>query len=273
MNIHKQIFLIFLLFLSMGYYIVASEQPNNIANSNNLTTTKSSINPKKLAMRAYNYIANLDKYSFSATILNEDNLDDKMVIYLTHYYKVSVSRPDKIRMDVRGDVDNQNSYFNKGRVSIFDIDENIYATVNVSKNIDDALDELIDNYGIDIPLTQLIYSNKQELVSDLNQGYYIGVSKIDGIDCHYIAFSGDEWDIHLWIATSDKPLIKRMIFLDKKSKWQPRSIITIKWDISSDIDDKIFDFKAPKGAIKAKIIPIDKAKQLKIEDTNPHKDI
>jgi len=153
------------------------------------------ISANELIKKAYATIGELKKYSFEATIVNEDDLDGDMMIYLKHDYKVSVVRPDKIRMTVRGDVENRDTYFNNGNVSIIDADNENYGEVKVSADIDDALDDLTDKYGIPIPLTQLLYSDMAEDINASDKGYYLGTVLVDETPCYYIAFPGKEWDV------------------------------------------------------------------------------
>jgi hypothetical protein len=223
------------------------------------------ISANDLIKKAYAYIGNLEKYSFEATIVNEDDLGGAdMLIYLRHHYKVSVLGPDKLRMDVRGDTENANMYFNNGNVSILDADKKSYAQVKVSTDIDDALDDLMDTYGVPVPLTQFIYSDMDEDINASTKGYYLGTVYIDdNTPCYYIAFPGKEWDVQFWIEKGDKPLIRKVSYVDKKKKGQPRSMITLHWNLISAIDEKIFDFKAPEGAIKAKVLTLEEAKKLK----------
>ena len=223
------------------------------------------ITANELIKKAYATIGELKKYTFEATIVNEDDLGGDMMIYLKHDYKVSVVRPDKIRMTVRGDVENRDTYFNNGSVSIIDADNENYGEVKVSADIDDALDDLTDKYGIPIPLTQLLYSDMDEDVNASDKGYYLGTVLIDETPCYYIAFPGKEWDVQAWIEKGDKPLIRKVAFVDKMEKGQPRSMISVKWNLDPTIDEKIFDFKAPQGAKKAKVLTLEEAGKLKMK--------
>ena len=252
----------------------ADDAVTKVKESSRVTQIEAGISANELVEKAYTYIANLKEYSFNATILNEDNLNSEMFIYLTHNYNVSVVRPNKIRMNVRGDVDNRDSYFNNGKVSMIDIDKNTYGQVDVSSDINNGLDDLIDNYDISLPLTQLLYSNMaDEIKEDFAKGYYIGKVKVDGAMCYYVAFPSKKWDINLWIEDGDIPLIRRVIFLDKSSEGEPRSIISIKWNINKKIDSSLFDFKVPENATKAKVVTIEEAKKLIIKKDEETKDI
>jgi len=236
-----------------------------IKDAGNKNATEAGITANSLLKKAYSYIGNLQKYSFEATIVNEDDLGGEMLIYLRHHYKVSVVAPDKIRMDVRGDIENKDSYFKDGVVSIINDDKKSYAQVKVSPNIDDALDDLKSIYGFTIPLTQFLYSDMDQDINSSIKGYYLGTVSVDKKPCYYIAFPEKEWDVQFWIEKGDTPLIRKVSYLDKMRKGQPRSMITLNWDINSTIDEKIFDFKAPNGIEKSKILTKEEAQKLDIK--------
>lgn len=234
-----------------------------VTKSGQKTQAKSGISPKELVKKSYNYLGSLRNYSFKATIVNEDEYAGHMMLYIQHHYNVAVQRPDKVRMQVRGDVENRNIVMNDGKVSKYELEENTYSEIAVEDDIDDALDTLIDDYNLSIPLTQLIYSDTAvDLDDDLeNDGYYFGTVNVDNKPCYYIGFPGKEWDIQLWIEKGDRPLIRRAALVDKMMKGQPRSMIKVAWNIDEITDQSIFTFTAPKGAKKMEMKKIEKKDQ------------
>ena len=185
------------------------------------------------------------------------------MLYITHNYSVALQRPDKVRMQVRGDVENRNTIMNNGKVSVYDLEANTYAEISVEDDIDDALDTLIDDYGLPIPLTQLLYSDTAvDLEDDLeHDGYYFGTVNVDNKPCYYVGFPGKEWDIQLWIEKGDRPVIRRAAFVDKMMKDQPRSMIKVAWNIDEIADQSVFTFTAPQSAKKIEIKKIEKKDQ------------
>lgn len=222
------------------------------------TQVQAGISALELVKKSYDFLGSLKHYSFKATIVNEDEYDGKMMLYLTHHYSVSVQRPDKISMKVRGDVDNRNSTMNDGKFTVYDIEDNAYLELSVDKHIDDALDTLVADYDFSVPLTQLLYSDTAEDIDDdLGEGYYFGTVLIDNEPCYYIGFPGKKWDIQLWIETGDTPLIRKAAFVDKTSKDQPRSVIKVVWNLNKLQDQSLFTFAAPKDAKKVEVKKIE----------------
>lgn len=242
--------------LSMSMNLSASEDITDaVTESGKKTQSQAKLSAKELVKKSYNYLGSLKSYAYNATIVNEDEYADHMMLYITHNYDVTVQRPDKVRIEVRGDVENRNTVMNNGKVSIYELEDNIYSEIPVEDDIDDALDTLIDDYNLSIPLTQLLYSDTAvDIEDDLeSDGYYFGTVDVEGTPCYYIGFPGKEWDIQLWIEKGDKPLIRRAAFVDKMMKNQPRSMITVSWELEEITDKSLFTFTPPKDAKKVEI--------------------
>jgi len=230
-----------------------------VTQSGQKTESEAGISPIELVKKSYAFLGSLKHYSFIATIVNEDEYANHMMLYLTHNYSVELQRPDKVRMQVRGDVDNRDTIMNNDKVSIYEIADNKYAQIPVDGDIDDALDTLSEDYGYAVPLTQLLYSDTAEDL-DFDKGFYFGTVTVDGKPCYYVGFPGKEWDIQLWIEKGDRPLIRSAAFVDKTMKDQPRSMIKVSWDLGEIKDQSIFTFTAPKGAEKIEVKKIATAK-------------
>jgi hypothetical protein len=204
-----------------------------------------------IAKKAYHYIGSLDKYAFDAVVTNDDTKDGKSVKY-THRVSAKVDRPDKFRFDVKGDIKDRSSYLNDGVFTMVDHGFGYYGQLKTGKGIDGTLDYIFDRYGIKAPLAQLIYSDMHKRTK-INKGKNFGKVMLDGTECDYIAFMVKSKEVHMWIPTGDKPLIKRFIIIDRKITGNPRSVSTIKWNPDAKISDSDFVFKAPKDASKISI--------------------
>lgn len=260
----KNFELILTLLLASSISLYAAEDiTDSVKKSGQKAQIQAGISPKELVKKSYAYLGTLNNYSFRATIVNEDDYEGKMMLYIQSHYNVSVQRPDKVRIEERGDVENVNGILNNGKVVIYDLETNTYSETAVETNIDDALDTLIFDYNQSIPLAQLLYSDTAEdIEEDLeNDGYFFGIVNIDTIPCYYIGFPGTEWDIQLWIEKGQRPVIRRAAFMDKMTKGQPRSLIKVGWDIDNMVDESTFTFSAPKDAKKIELKKIEKKDQ------------
>lgn len=199
---------------------------------------------------AYKYIGSLDKYAFTAAVLDSDGKGDKT----RHKVCVKVDRPDKMRADIKGDTKERTVYLNNGVFTMIDHRYNYYGQLKTPKTIDGTLDYIFEKYGINAPLAALIYSDMDKRTRYQTIQYF-GTKIVDGTECDYVAFKNNGITIHVWIATGKKPLIKAYAIIDTASGKQYRKDTSIKWNTDAKLSDKDFVFVAPKGTYKISIKP------------------
>lgn len=198
---------------------------------------------------AYQYLEAMDKYAFSAVVSGETRADK------TYKQNVSakVSRPNMLLVNSNGEVKNRTIYLDDGEFTMIDHNHNFYGQLTTPKSIDAALDFLFSKFDIKSPISSLFYSDMSNRVK-FKRSKYFGTMDVAGIECDYIALKTKRREIHLWIATGDKPLIKTYSVLDIGSQGSSRTNTTIKWINNPDITESDFNFKAPKGASQISIL-------------------
>ena len=206
---------------------------------------------KTITQNMFNYVGSLDRYAFDAVVINDDIQDGKSVKH-THNVSVKVDRPDRFRIDVKGDIKDRSSYLNNGIYTMIDHGFNYYGQLKTAKNIDATLDQLFEQCGIQAPLAQLIYSDMRKR-SKMRKSKYFGKVMLEGVECDYVAFANKNRIVHIWIERGDKPLVKRFIIIDKTAEGNPKSETAIKWNLNAKISDSDFIFVAPKGASKISV--------------------
>ena len=206
---------------------------------------------KAITQNMFKYVGSLDKYAFDAVVTNDDIQNGKNVKH-THNVSVKVDRPDKFRIDVKGDIKNRSSYLNDGIYTMIDHGFNYYGQLKTAKSIDATLDQLFERYGIQAPLAQLIYSDMHKR-SKMRKSKYFGKVMLGDTECDYVAFSNKNRIVHIWIERGDKPLVKHFVIIDKTVEGNPRSETSIKWNLDAKISDSDFIFTAPKGASKISV--------------------
>ena len=194
---------------------------------------------------AYHYIGSLDKYTFDA-IVTEDDASGKV----KQNVSVEVDRPGKLRVDTKGDIKNRTVYLNDGVFTMIDHGFGYYGQVKAAKTIDGTLDLIFDKYGIKAPLASLIYSDMDKRARYKNIKYF-GTKMVGDVECDYVAFRSNVGEVHVWITTGEKPLVKTFAIIDNDS----RRDTSIAWDTDPKISESDFIFKAPKGASKISVQP------------------
>jgi len=202
---------------------------------------------------AYQYIGSLDKYAFSAVVINDDMKDGKLLKQYKKHVSVKVDRPDDLRVDIKGETKDRSTYLHDGIFTMIDHRFNYYGQIKLpKKSINAALDYIFNKYGIKAPLAALIYSdmNKRTKFTKIT---YFGKRTIKGAEYDYIAFRNKGGVIHAWITHGEKPLVKYFTIIDTTVKGNPRTTASINWDTDPKLSEKDFIFTAPKGASKISV--------------------
>ena len=196
---------------------------------------------------AYQYVGSMDKYAFSAVVIDDEMQDGKTTKKYRHTVSVKVDRPGKLRVDTTGTVKNRSAYLNDGSYTMMDHGQNYYGQIKTPKTIDATLDVLFEKFGIRAPLAQLIYSGMDKRVK-FRTSKYFGTKDVAGVECDYVAFKNATREIHVWIATGDKPLVKSFSIIDTSADSASRINASVTWNTNANISDSDFVFAAPKGS-------------------------
>ena len=192
---------------------------------------------------SYKYLGSMDKYAFNAVVSVNNGETEKS---FKQNIAAKVSRPDMIRVDTNGDIRNRSNYLNNGIYTMMDHDTGFYGQIKTPTNIDDALDFMFSKFTINAPMATLFYSDMDKRIK-LKNGKYFGTVNVAGVECDYVAFRNNTKEIHAWIATGDKPLVKTYSVIDQDNF---RMNTSLTWTANANISDSNFVFKAPKNASK-----------------------
>ena len=201
---------------------------------------------------AYQYIGGMDKYAFTAVITDDEIQDGEATEKSKRTVDVKVDRPGKLRVDSEGTVKNRSSYLNDGSYTMIDHKYNYYGQIETPKTINGTLDVLFDKFGIKAPLSHLIYSGMDKKAR-FSSGKYFGTKDVAGTECDYVAFRNGTREIHVWIATGDKPLVKTYSIIEKNADFASRRNTVLTWNTNANISDSDFVFAAPKGSSKISV--------------------
>ncbi len=205
---------------------------------------------KDILNKAYNYIGNMDAYAFDAIVTGDGAEAGAVAEKYRQNVSIKVNRPDKLRVDTKGDIKNRSIYLNDGLFTMMDHTYNYYGQLKTPKTIDGTLDFIFEKFGIRAPLASLIYSDMAKRAK-FTRSKYFGKMDVAGTECDYVAFKSRAGEVHIWIATGDKPLVKTYAIIDGDNRMDT----SLTWDTDPKISQSDFIFKAPKGAAKISIEP------------------
>ncbi len=123
-----------------------------------------------------------------------------------------VSRPNKLLAERRGDLINQNFYYDGKTTTLCNPSDKVYATVPAPATIDGTLHYVRDSLGLIIPISDLVYSNAFPLLmKDVTYAAVVRKAFINGVKCDHLTFSRPGVDFQVWVADSGKPLPMKYI--------------------------------------------------------------
>ena len=195
-------------------------------------------------------------FSFRALISEEEMASDDQIVTFFRSVDVTVQRPDKIRLILRGRGHLVDFYGGKGTVTMYAPDTKLYATIPSKDTIDASVAQLRTK-GVDMPIGPFLRSDFYDLaVKSLVTGYVIGRVKLFDQDVHQLAFTAPDADWQLWVVGGKSPRFVRAEIVNKKLEGKPRTIIQfLDWNLSPAIGVDEFTFIKPPDAHEISMIP------------------
>lgn len=225
-----------------GYKVVESPVAANSA-----TESPQAEDPYARLKSMCDYVAGLDKLSLSADTTSDQLSDTGDRIQVSGHRTVNVSRPTSIALKVKDDLGERRGVYDGKTVTILDTTKNYYSEVKVPDTIDGALDTLASDYGIYVPLGDLLYKDLyNRLMTRITSGQYLGLHLVGDIKCHHLAFATDTSSWEFWIDSGDKP-VPRKISIDYTLRGERArySAEIPEWSSSPDFTDATFQLKLP----------------------------
>jgi hypothetical protein len=215
--------------------------------------------PRKVEARAEQelkrmgeFLAKLPRFAFEAEETFDEIPDGELRRQLTTVRRVAVERPNHVAADATGDTLNRASWYDGKTVTVLDKEHNVYATIEAPGTIDATFDRLEDEYGVVVPLADLLYADPYAvLMEGVTYGRYLGIHQAAGVACHHLAFSQPTIEWQIWIDAGEKPLPRKLAISYVQEPGEPQYAAVIRrWTLDARVPDGLFTFEAPEGAQK-----------------------
>jgi len=196
------------------------------------------------------FLAGVKRFSIEAEETFDLEIGRAYRVALTNVRRVTVERPSRFAADATGDTLHRASWFDGRTLTVFNKQKNVYSTVNAPGTIDAVLDKIAEDFGVVIPLSDLLYANPYDSLMDgVLYGRYLGIHQAAGVPCHHLTFgqAGVYWQI--WIDAGEKPLPRKLAVAYWEDRGVPQYEATLRsWVLDPPQVDGQFDFKPPAGA-------------------------
>jgi hypothetical protein len=192
------------------------------------------------------------RFTFKAVTDRETPSVNGQMLDFVSVSRVSVERPDKVRVDTTGDRFAASLWYDGKTLSIFSDKSAFYAQVPAPATIDETTQMLLERLDTPMPVAGFLLRDPYEkMIGGLKTAFDAGTAMLDGAACRHFAFSEDDADWQLWIEDGPKPLPRRLTVTFKKAAGSPRIVVLMSdWNLSPTIPAGEFTFTPPAGATK-----------------------
>ena len=205
------------------------------------------------------YLNTLQQFSYHAEANNDEVYYGGKKLQFGLEMDTYVMRPDKLRVNAEGDLVNKEFFLNGNTITLYDLKENAYATLDVPPDIESALERAHKDFGLRVSLTELASPVLFDLVSKrVEHALYVGLHKVRGVPCHHIALDNANVHLQVWIDAGEKPLPLKVVLEQKKLEGHPQWTAYLSWNTAPKVENSLFVFTAPPDAQKIKFVSLQK---------------
>lgn len=215
-------------------------------------------NATKILKRMTDYLGNLKQFS----VLTQNTVEDLLLsghrVDVDISSEVTVSRPNMLRSDRKGDLLVNQVFFYDGKsLTLFNPTYNMYATESVPDTFEELFMYMYKSVGLAVPVSDLIYADSFPLLmQDVTMAIVIGKTAISGVTCDHLLFSRPGVDFQVWVSDGPKPLpIKYVVTETATSSNLSVSTTLSNWNVDPKLTDDQFVFTPPKGAQATTFMP------------------
>ncbi|MCL4504167.1 MAG: DUF2092 domain-containing protein [Deltaproteobacteria bacterium] len=216
------------------------------------------IEPKasEILKQMCDYLKGLQQFSFQAENTEDVLLTSGQRIQYARSVEAAVRHPDRFRAESVGDTDNRLLVYDGKTITLMDRSKNFYTSIPSPPEIDAALEHGVQAFNLRAPLADLIYTKSYEYLTEgALSGFYVGLSKVQGVPCHHLAFREKDIDWQIWIEDGPAPLPRKFLITDKTAQGLQFTAVFTKWNTSPQFGESLFTFVAPEKAGKIDILP------------------
>ncbi len=192
------------------------------------------------------------QFTFKATADREQPSVNGPMLDFFSVSQVAVSRPNRIRLDTKGDLLAASLWYDGKTVTIYSLKSSFYGQTPAPATIDETVLMLMDRFQLPFPAAGFLLKDPYaKMMEGVKTAFDAGEAEIDGVACRHLAFSEEDADWQVWVESGARPLPRRIAVTYKKIPGAPRVVTSLSdWNLSPAIASGEFTFSPPAGAIK-----------------------
>jgi hypothetical protein len=215
----------------------------------------------KILKNSTTYLSGLQQFGLVANSSIEAVLETGQKIQFDNDIAAVMKRPNLFYAARLGDLVEQEFFYDGKTLTLHDVAAGYYATLPAPDTLDGMFDFARDSLDIVAPAGDFIYTNAYDiLMEDVESGFVVGESVIEGVVCDHLAFSKPGTDFQVWTAQGDKPVPLKIVITSRDVMNAPQFTVLIsEWDIVTEYPDEKFAFDKHDEAEEIDFIILDPA--------------
>jgi hypothetical protein len=177
-------------------------------------------------------------------------MDDGERVQLGEQVVYKVRRPTGMAVLTTSPRRERQVIYDGKQLTVYAPRQGYYATVDAPPTIRETLDAVADQYGITLPLVDLLRWSDPNSArpSMLEGGYHVGAAMIDGVETDHYAFREGDLDWQVWIQKGDTPLPRKIVIVDNIDEARPAYSGRLTWNTAPQFTAQDFAFTPGKDA-------------------------
>lgn len=173
--------------------------------------------------------------------------------------KFQLSRPNRLHVVRTGGYSDVELVFDGETATVLNRATGSYAQVKMPGDIDQLLDGLDHQHGINPPGADVLMAGSfQALTAGVIEAKHMGRGVIDGVEAEHLAFRNADTDWQIWVQVGDRPLPLKYVIVSKTLAAAPEYQVRVhNWKVGAPLNSTDFVFTPPKGA---KAVPLESLK-------------
>jgi len=210
------------------------------------------------------YLRGLKVFAVHADITKDEVLVNEQKLQFAGTADYLVQTPNHLRLEVKNDRRHRTYTYNGETMTQYSPRIGYYATMGVTGNLGEVVQQVKEKYDLDLPLADLfLWGTKKADPKDIKEAASIGAERIGNQDCDHYAFRQENIDWQIWIQQGKQPLPLKLVITTTDEASQPQYVAVLKWNLSPKLNKNDFRFIPPKNAKKIEIVPFNAAAENK----------
>ncbi|MCY2932113.1 MAG: DUF2092 domain-containing protein [Planctomycetota bacterium] len=237
-----------------GYVVV--DPPQDVETYVTAAPAAAGPDPYAILHAMADYTTGLPRLTLSAANIFDEITASGSKIQLAEQNTLFLQRPDRLLVQTHGDGDDRVTLYDGRSLTLYDARRNVFSRLAAPNAVDAALDSLARNYGVSLPLAELVTSSYDSLAAPLLTAQYLGLAMVGPYTCHHLAFTQNSLDWEIWIDSGPVPIPRQYSLTYKQLPQAPRFISTIQTWNDSPIAAGNLQLALPSNAQAVDMVPV-----------------